>query len=98
MLGVAVVAAVLPPQIPWTLELYALRRLTKSAFGTLMALESAIALVIGLVERQQVPTASKFIGIGCVVVAGMRPNAPEIATTGCRRPSITREPLRRIAA
>lgn len=71
VLGVAVVAAVLLPLIPWTLELYALRRLTKSAFGTLMALEPAIALVIGLVVLQQVPTASKFIGIGCVVVAGM---------------------------
>ena len=35
VLLVASAAAVLLPIIPWTLELYALRRLTKSAFGTL---------------------------------------------------------------
>ena len=48
VLLVGLAAAVLLPLIPWTLELYALRRLTKAAFGTLMALEPAIALAIGV--------------------------------------------------
>lgn len=69
LIGVA--AAVLLPLIPWTLELYALRRLTKAAFGTLMALEPAIALVIGLVILQQVPAPAQIVGIGCVVLAGV---------------------------
>lgn len=71
VLAVAVGVAILLPLIPWTLELYALRRLTKSAFGTLMALEPGIALMIGLIVLQQVPTVSKFVGIACVVVAGI---------------------------
>jgi inner membrane transporter RhtA len=68
---VGVAAAVLLPLIPWTLELYALRRLTKAAFGTLMALEPAIALVIGTVVLRQVPAAPQLLGIACVVGAGI---------------------------
>ena len=47
--------AILLPVIPFTLELVALRRLTAGAFGTLMALEPAFAMVIGLVVLGQVP-------------------------------------------
>jgi inner membrane transporter RhtA len=71
VLLVASAAAVLLPIIPWTLELYALRRLTKSAFGTLMALEPAIALTIGAVVLQQAPAVAQLVGIACVVLAGM---------------------------
>lgn len=71
VLLIGIAAAVLLPLIPWTLELYALRRLTKAAFGTLMALEPAIALVIGLVILHQVPAAAQIVGIGCVVLAGV---------------------------
>ena len=49
----------------------ALRRLTKSAFGTLMALEPAIALVIGLVVLGQGIGILQVLGIACVVIAGV---------------------------
>ena len=39
--------AVLLPVVPFTLEMLALRRLTTAAFGTLMSLEPAIALLVG---------------------------------------------------
>jgi inner membrane transporter RhtA len=71
VLLVGLAAALLLPLMTWTLELYALRRLTKSAFGTLMALEPAIALAIGMVVLHQVPDAPQLIGIGCVVLAGI---------------------------
>ena len=71
MLLVAIGAAILLPLIPWTFELYALRRLTKSAFGTLMALEPAIALVIGAAVLHQVPAAPALAGMALVVVAGI---------------------------
>jgi inner membrane transporter RhtA len=71
VLMIALVAAILLPLIPWTLELYALRRLTKSAFGTLMALEPAIALTIGALVLHQVPALPQFVGIACVVLAGV---------------------------
>jgi inner membrane transporter RhtA len=63
--------AVLLPVVPFTLELLALRRLNTAAFGTLMALEPAFALVIGLVVLSQVPGILPLLGIVCVVVAGI---------------------------
>lgn len=63
--------AVLLPVIPFSLELLALRRLNTAAFGTLMSLEPAIALVIGLIVLAQVPRTSALIGIVLVVAAGI---------------------------
>jgi inner membrane transporter RhtA len=71
VLLVALGAAVLLPLIPLTLELYALRRLTKAAFGTLMAIEPAIALAIGIVVLRQIPNGPQVVGMGCVVLAGI---------------------------
>lgn len=63
--------AVLLPVVPFALELLALRRLTTAAFGTLMALEPAFALIIGFVVLAQVPQALSVVGIGLVVAAGV---------------------------
>ena len=63
--------AMLLPVIPFSLELMALRRLTAAAFGTLMALEPAIALLIGLVALRQIPTWAAATGILFVVAAGV---------------------------
>ncbi|GAA0745587.1 EamA family transporter [Dactylosporangium roseum] len=63
--------AVVLPVIPYTLELLALRRLTTAAFGTLMALEPAAALVVGLLLLDQVPGPAAIAGIAFVVAAGI---------------------------
>jgi len=63
--------AVLLPVIPFSLELLALRRLSTDTFGTLMALEPAIALLIGLVALGQVPGPAGLAGIAFVVAAGI---------------------------
>ena len=63
--------AVLLPVVPFSLEMLALRRLTTAAFGTLMSLEPAIALVIGLVVLHQVPGPWPVLGIAFVVAAGV---------------------------
>ena len=63
--------SLLLPIIPFSLELLALRRLTTAAFGTLMSLEPAIALVIGLVVLGQVPGLGAIAGIVLVVIAGV---------------------------
>lgn len=63
--------AILLPVVPFTLEFLALRRLTAAAFGTLMSLEPAIALLIGFVVLSQQPDALAVLGIACVVVAGI---------------------------
>jgi inner membrane transporter RhtA len=63
--------AVLLPVVPFALEMLALRRLTTAAFGTLMSLEPAIALVIGLAVLGQVPGLLPVVGIAFVVAAGI---------------------------
>ena len=57
--------------VPFSLELLALRKLTTAAFGVLMALEPAIALVVGLVALGQLPGWWAVAGIALVVVAGI---------------------------
>ncbi len=84
LLLVGVGLALLLPVVPFILELLALRRLTASAFGTLMSLEPAFALLVGLVVLHQVPNLLAAAGIGFVVAAGVG-----AARTGARS---TRDP------
>ena len=63
--------AILLPVVPFSLEMLALRRLTTAAFGTLMSLEPAIALVVGLLLLHQTPGLWPVVGIGFVVAAGV---------------------------
>jgi inner membrane transporter RhtA len=59
------------PVVPFALEMLALRRLTTGAFGTLMALEPAIALLVGAVVLGQLPKPLGVLGIVLVVTAGV---------------------------
>jgi inner membrane transporter RhtA len=63
--------ALLLPVIPFGLEMYALRRLTTAAFGTLMCLEPALALLAGLALLGQVPQPWALAGVALVVTAGL---------------------------
>jgi inner membrane transporter RhtA len=81
--------AILLPVVPFTLEMLALRRLTTAAFGTLMSMEPAFAMIVGLLMLHQVPGAAGVVGICFVVAAGIgaartgaRP-APVPAEVGC---------------
>ncbi|MEX2441667.1 MAG: EamA family transporter [Pontimonas sp.] len=71
VLVLAVLLAVLTPVFPFALEMLALQRMNKRAFGTLMAVEPAIATVIGLVLLSQVPQVFDALGIALVVLAGI---------------------------
>lgn len=62
--------AVLLPVLPFTCELLALRQLTPTAFGTLMALEPAIGTLLGLLVLHQKPSLTQFAGVLLVVAAG----------------------------
>ena len=73
--------ALLLPVIPFALELSALRRLTTASFGTMMSLEPAIALAVGLLLLGQVPGWVPVVGIGLVVLAGIGAER-----TGARKP------------
>ncbi|MGW4489677.1 EamA family transporter [Amycolatopsis sp. NPDC004368] len=73
--------AILLPVVPFSLEMLALRRLTASAFGTLMSLEPAIAMAIGLLVLHQVPDVAAAVGVAFVVAAGVGAER-----TGAREP------------
>jgi inner membrane transporter RhtA len=66
----AVGLAVLLPVLPFAFEMLALRRMTSTAFGTLMALEPAIGVLLGLLVLHQQPSAPQAVGILLVVLAG----------------------------
>jgi inner membrane transporter RhtA len=78
--------AILLPVVPFALEMLALRRLTTAAFGTLMALEPAFAMIVGLIVLHQDPGAAGVIGICFVVAAGIG-----AARSGARRAPIPAE-------
>lgn len=73
--------AVLLPVLPLSLELIALRRITAAAFGTMMSLEPAIALLVGVVVLGQGAELLQLCGLLFVVVAGVG------AERGGRRPA-----------
>lgn len=62
--------ALLLPVLPFALEMAALRRMTHAAFGTLMALEPAFGVLIGLMVLHQKPSILQTAGILLVVAAG----------------------------
>ena len=82
ILLIGVGLAIMLPVVPFVLEMLALRRLTAAAFGTLMALEPAFAMIVGLVILNQVPGSAGVVGICLVVAAGVG-----AARTGARRPT-----------
>lgn len=86
--------AILLPVIPFTLEMLALQRVTAAAFGTLMSLEPAFAMLLGLLILHQVPGLAALAGIGLVVLAGIgaaRAGARPAAESGHREPALVIE-------
>ena len=70
VIAIAIGLALLLPVIPFALEMLALRRMKRSAFGTLMAIEPAIGLLLGLLVLAQLPSILQIVGIALVIVAG----------------------------
>lgn len=71
VLVVGLLLGILTPALPFALEMLALKRMNRRAFGTLMAVEPAIASVIGVVILLQVPGVLDVFGIALVILAGV---------------------------
>ena len=91
--------ALLFPVLQFGLDLLALRGMTPAAFGTLMALEPAMGLVLGMLVLSQRPTPVQLAAIALVVLAGagaQRGGRREPSTVPARHPvavpSTTAEP------
>jgi inner membrane transporter RhtA len=70
ILAAAAGLAILLPVLPFAFELLALRQMTPTAFGTLMALEPALGVLLGLLVLHQKPSTTQLVGILLVVLAG----------------------------
>jgi inner membrane transporter RhtA len=79
--------AILLPVVPFVLEMQALRRLSAASFGTLMSMEPAFAMALGLVILHQLPAATSIVGLVLVVLAGIG------AARASARPAAPSEPL-----
>lgn len=63
--------AVLMPLVPFLLEMLALQRIGRTAYGTLAGLEPAVSLLAAMVLIAQTPTALQAAGTVLVVIAGI---------------------------
>ena len=70
VLPAAAGVALLTPVIAFALEMLTLRRMTHTAFGTLLSVEPAFGILIGLVVLSQTPTLMQLLGIAIVIIAG----------------------------
>lgn len=66
----AVAMAVLSPVVTFALEMVSLRRMSQTAFGTLMALEPAVASLLGFLWLGQSLSTWQLAGTALVVAAG----------------------------
>jgi len=62
--------ALITPVIAFGLEMLALRRMTHTAFGTLLSIEPAFGILIGLLVLSQMPSMTQLAGIALVILAG----------------------------
>ncbi len=67
--GIAV--ALLSTTVPFTLEFEALKRLSARAYGILISLEPAVAVIVGAVLLDERIGAQGLIAVGCVVTAAI---------------------------
>lgn len=69
LLPLAVTVAVLSSALPYSLEMFALTRLPRVTFGTLMSLEPAIAAMMGWLILGQHLTLRQEAAIACIILA-----------------------------
>lgn len=62
--------ALMAPVFAFALEMLALRRMTHTAFGTLLSVEPAFGLLLGALVLTQIPTPLQLLGITIVIIAG----------------------------
>ena len=70
-LPMALMVALFGSALPYTLEMYSLKRMPQQTFGVLMSLEPALAALMGLLFLAETLTFVQLLAIGCVVVSSL---------------------------
>lgn len=71
ILGKGLALALLSSVLPYSFELFALRRMRAAVFGVLMSLEPGMAALSGLIFLGQHLRAREWLALGCVVAASV---------------------------
>ena len=66
---IAIGIAILSSALPYSLEMYALKRMPAQVFGVLMSIEPAIGALSGLVFLSEKLSSLQCVGIGFIMVA-----------------------------
>ncbi len=68
-IAVGVIVAILSSAVPYSLEIYALRKLPRQTFGVLLSLEPAIGSLAGLALLGQHLGTVQWLAIACIIAA-----------------------------
>ncbi|MGV3708981.1 MAG: threonine/homoserine exporter RhtA [Gemmatimonas sp.] len=71
IIPVALAVAVLSSALPYTLEMYSLRRLPTKTFGTLMSVEPALGALSGLLLLGEQLTLRQWLGIFAIIITSI---------------------------
>ncbi|MDT7628965.1 MAG: inner rane transporter RhtA [Pseudonocardiales bacterium] len=82
--------ALLVPLLAFAFEMLALRRMSVTAFGTLMALEPGLGTAFGLLLLAQTPSPVQVVGVALVIAAGIgaQRKAPLVPVEGPVAPAL----------
>ncbi len=80
-LAVGAAVALMSSALPYSLEMYALRKLSTKAYGILSGGDPVVAALAGLVVLGQALHALQILGMACVIIASI------LVVTGSRTPA-----------
>lgn len=71
LLPIALAIAILSSALPYTLEMFALKKIPAKTFGILMSLEPALAALFGHLYLKEYLGGVEFIAVGCIICASL---------------------------
>lgn len=71
ILPVLIAVAILSSALPYTLEMYSLKKIPPRNFGILLSFEPAIATIFGLAFLQENLLGQYYLGIGLIILASL---------------------------
>lgn len=82
VLWIGLAVALLSSAIPYSLEMFALKRMPRRTFGILMSLEPALGALMGLIYLGETLTAFQWTAIALVICSSAGSSYSSQATTG----------------
>jgi inner membrane transporter RhtA len=71
LLGTGFLVAILSSSIPYSLEMFALKKMPKKTFGILMSLEPAIGAIVGYLFLEEVLSLFQWLAIMLIIISSM---------------------------